>query len=250
MNVFKQIIILFFLFNNTFSQSIKDSILVVEYDIFYNTEIPNTKKGILEINLNSNEAIFYLSKSNLTTGITKEDNKITLIGKNSTRYMKINNYKKKIQYIEFIANETYLVNDTITKLDWNINYDEIKKIGDFHCNKATLYFRGRNYIAWYDINNPITFGPWKFNNLPGLILEIYDDTNRYNWKVNSIKYTNKSNIVLEEEIITKELSFKEYINLKYGQINSTISSQMPRGVETQIINVGRTGIEIKFEWEK
>lgn len=250
MKKLKYIIIIIFVNANSFSQVLKDSILVVNYDIFYNTEIPNRKNGTLEIYLNSQNALFYISKSNLTSGVTKEDNKITLIGKNGVRYMKVNGLNKSIQYTEFINDETFLVNDTINLQEWNLNYDELKKIGNFTCNKATLYFRGRNYIAWYDINIPIPFGPWKFNNLPGLILEIYDDTNRYNWRANTVYYTNKSNIVLEEEKITKVLSFKDYMNLKYNPVESKISSQMPRGVETQIINVGRTGIETKFEWEK
>jgi hypothetical protein len=38
--------------------------------------------------------------------------------------------------------------------------------------------------------------------------------------------------------------------LKYNQNNATISAQMPRGVQTRAVDVGRTGIETKFEWEK
>jgi hypothetical protein len=47
----------------------------------------------------------------------------------------------------------------------------------------------------------------------------------------------------------KAITVKEYIKLMYQQSESTLSSQMPRGVETKTINVGRTGIETKFEWE-
>jgi GLPGLI family protein len=242
-------ILFLLLITNVFSQSKKYAFARIEYDVFYNTEIPNTKKGILEINLNDNNAVFLLSKSSLKSGITNENNEIKLIGKTGDRYMKTASDKKVIRYTENVKDETYLINDTIPEFKWEINHSERKKIGEILCNKATLTFRGRNYIAWYDMNTPLSFGPWKFNNLPGLILEIYDETNRYNWKATAVVYSDKSEIMLPIENKIKAISVQEYIELMYQQSESTLSSQMPRGFETKIINVGRTGIETKFEWE-
>lgn len=243
-------IIFLLLLIKVFPQSKKNTFVRVEYDIFYNTELPNTKKGILEIDLNLNNSVFFLSESSLESGLKKDDDKITLIGKNDNRYMKTDRAKNLIQYSEFIKNETYQVNDSIFELNWDINHTEIKKIGEIVCNKATLYFRGRNYIAWYDIKNPINFGPWKFNNLPGLILEIYDETNRYNWKASTIVFSNKSEITIPKEEDIQAISIQEFVDLRYSQNNSKIYSKMPRGVQTEIIDVGRSGIEIKFEWEE
>jgi GLPGLI family protein len=58
------------------------------------------------------------------------------------------------------------------KFDW-VLINETKKIGDFTCNKATCHFRGRDYVAWYTNEIPVPHGPWKFQGLPGLILEVY-----------------------------------------------------------------------------
>jgi GLPGLI family protein len=242
-------LLILLLITSAFSQSKKHSFARVEYDVFYNTEIPNTKKGILEINLNDNNAVFFLSKSTLESGLTKDNNSIKIISKNGERYMKTDSNKKMIQYTEFIKNETYLVTDTIPELKWETNFSETKKIGEILCNKAALAFRGRNYVAWYDMNTPLNFGPWKFNNLPGLILEIYDETKRFNWRATAVVYVDKSEIMLPIENNIKAITVKEYIKLMYQQSESTLSSQMPRGVETKTINVGRTGIETKFEWE-
>jgi len=248
----KNLVLLLFCFfaNYCFAQTTDKRFLRVEYDVFYNTEIPNSKKGILEIDIYKNNAIFLLEKSDLKSGVTKNSDVISLIGKNAERYMKIDRNKNQIQFTEFIKNETLLVNDTLIGQNWNVDYSETKKIGEIVCNKATLNFRGRVFTAWYDMNSPFNFGPWKFCNLPGLILEVYDETFRYNWKASAMYFTETSKINLPVETNLKEISFKKFIDLRYNQSNASISSKMPRGVETERIDVGRTGIEIKFEWEK
>ena len=58
--------------------------------------------------------------------------------------------------------------------NWKLNNDT-KKIGNFNCQKATIKFRGRNYTAWFTNEIPVRYGPWKFQGLSGLILEVYDD---------------------------------------------------------------------------
>lgn len=47
------------------------------------------------------------------------------------------------------------------------------------CKKATCNYAGRHYIAWYDENFPVPYGPYIFYGLPGLIMKIYDD--KRNW---------------------------------------------------------------------
>ena len=49
-----------------------------------------------------------------------------------------------------------------------------KKIGDFECQKASGYFRGRSYTAWFANKITSHFGPWKLFDLPGLIFQTYD----------------------------------------------------------------------------
>ena len=44
---------------------------------------------------------------------------------------------------------------------------------------AKTTFKGRNYFAWYSIEIPINSGPYKFNGLPGLVVELFDSKKHY-----------------------------------------------------------------------
>lgn len=53
---------------------------------------------------------------------------------------------------------------------WELGVDE-REIGGYTCNKAVLHYGGREWIAWYTPDIPISQGPWKLKGLPGLILQ-------------------------------------------------------------------------------
>ncbi len=68
----------------------------------------------------------------------------------------------------------YVVEDSIPKIKWEIKKDTANFSG-IKCQKATAWFGGRNWIAWFASAIPFQAGPWKLNGLPGLIIEAYDD---------------------------------------------------------------------------
>lgn len=74
--------------------------------------------------------------------------------------------------------------------NWKIE-NEIKIINGFKCQKATIKKFGRNFIAWYAKEINIPDGPYKFNGLPGLIVDLYDDRNYFHFSL--IKYNPKEN---------------------------------------------------------
>jgi len=57
--------------------------------------------------------------------------------------------------------------------DWILEDDTLKVCG-YLCQKATCHFRGREFVAWFTTEIPISNGPWKFGGLPGLILKVND----------------------------------------------------------------------------
>ena len=56
----------------------------------------------------------------------------------------------------------------------------------FTCNKATTKYAGREYTAWYTLDVPISYGPYKFFGLPGLIIKIEESTGMYIWEMYSL----------------------------------------------------------------
>lgn len=59
---------------------------------------------------------------------------------------------------------------------WETNYRDEKTIIGYKCKKATTLFNKRLYTAWYAKEIPISEGPYRFKDLPGLILEIQDSS--------------------------------------------------------------------------
>lgn len=70
--------------------------------------------------------------------------------------------------------QIYIVEEKADKINWTIHKDTLT-ISGIPCKKATTFYKGRNWIAWFAEQLPFISGPWKLTGLPGLILQAYDD---------------------------------------------------------------------------
>ncbi|MDC1161915.1 GLPGLI family protein [Tenacibaculum sp.] len=119
---------------------------------------------------------------------------------------------------------------------WSFGYEE-KKIGKYHCKKATTKFRGRTYNAWYAENIPLSVGPWKFHGLPGLIVEITDETNEVSFTLKKIQIPYaKEKINIDNSIYTDLVSINDFFKMKKVAREKSskifemkILSRLPRG---------------------
>ncbi len=80
----------------------------------------------------------------------------------------------------------YIFEEEYLPQNWTIQ-DSVKQVGSYECQMATCEFRGRSYCAWFTPEIPISNGPWKFNGLPGLILEVYDQEQHYRYEITSVR---------------------------------------------------------------
>ena len=80
-----------------------------------------------------------------------------------------------------IENENLMYSESFPLQTWQIE-SETKKICGYECQKATCRWRGRDYVAWFTAEIPVSAGPWKFGGLPGLIMKINDTGNDYAWE--------------------------------------------------------------------
>lgn len=85
--------------------------------------------------------------------------------------------KGKVYSTEFIGIETFKVLNKV-KLDWKLT-DETQYIQNYHCQKAVLNYGNRNWEAWFTNEIPIQDGPFIFQNLPGLIVQIHDSNKHH-----------------------------------------------------------------------
>ena len=81
----------------------------------------------------------------------------------------------------------------IEDLNWKIS-PETELISNINCQKATLEYGGRKWEAWFTESIPLPEGPYIFNGLPGLIIEIIDDKGDYAFSLIESKKAENNNL--------------------------------------------------------
>jgi GLPGLI family protein len=69
------------------------------------------------------------------------------------------------------ADELHYYTEPLGEQRWNIVEDSITTVLGYECLMAKSDYHGRNWTAWFAPEIPLSFGPWKFRGLPGLILK-------------------------------------------------------------------------------
>lgn len=107
--------------------------------------------------------------------------------------------------------------DNIPSINWKLVNEE-KNINGYKAKKALTNLFGRNWEAWYTEEIPISYGPYKFHGLPGLILEIKDSENYFDFQFVSLTKSNSSIPKPKnyQRVKMTRVEFEEYIK-KYKQ---------------------------------
>lgn len=247
----KYILSFLILFSSTFSYS-QGADLLIEYNIFMMPGMPTMKTG--QLISNGNESIFKI-KGNKDQELTTfpQPQKILVQAKTGDTYFYTDFMNKKLISTAYLDQKIYKMNEELVSINWKLIVNDSKIITNFKCLKAIGEFRGRKYIAWYSPDIPINSGPWKFNGLPGLILEIEDIDNKFQWVATEIKYPYKGDIPLEIPKSEKyiELSLEEFVQIKEDFLEdrqSRMLSRTPKGV-TVVSSTHERGFELVYEWE-
>lgn len=117
------------------------------------------------------------------------------------RSILIKNFQENNITVQDKTNITYQYEEKQPALDWKLE-NETREILGYICHKATTKYRGRKYTAWYCKEIPINNGPYIFQNLPGLILELEDSDNNFHFtaiamdkKINAVYLRNEKRIL-------------------------------------------------------
>lgn len=108
--------------------------------------------------------------------------------------------------------------DTV-KLKWTLG-NKSERICGFNCKDASTFFRGRKYIAWYALDVPLPYGPYKFSGLPGLIIKISDIQNSHIFELKGLQNHSFAIFLENQKTIkmSKEQCDKAIRNYKTGLV--------------------------------
>ena len=220
--------ILMLIYNNYYSQNYR-----AFYTIKYKTDSTENKtenKNML-LDIKGSISRFYsykLYKSDSTLLANEKIGRETPTKSMDYDFMVI---KKKdqnqIEKFYRLQMDIYLLKEQSPKFDWKVT-NEIRRIGEFTCQKATTKFKGRIWEAWFTQEIPINEGPYIFNGLPGLIISVYDAKDNYHFDLIGLKknfddiYTENNNSLKTIPVNLKQLNkvFTDYYNDPYKEVKS------------------------------
>jgi GLPGLI family protein len=199
------------------------------------------KKHDCLLNFNENYALFewkqVLEKSNKTLNASIENDinkgKVSIdITDKSSRFI-FSNTKTKLWYEKKPKlDNQFILKEKMENIFWKIS-DSTKTIGKIDCKLATTNFRGRLYFAWYSLNIPSYWGPWKLHGLPGLIVEVYDSTKEIYIIATEIKKTDtliNRSILDNYSILTKDEWEKEKSEFS-NNLKNKLFRNLPRSAK-------------------
>jgi GLPGLI family protein len=91
---------------------------------------------------------------------------------------------REMEIFDRVAADLYRYTQPMQIFQWQILPDTMKIFG-YAVQKAATSFAGRDWVAWFAPEIPISDGPYKFNGLPGLIVLLHDTRNHYRFALTS-----------------------------------------------------------------
>ncbi|MBV8328320.1 GLPGLI family protein [Chryseobacterium sp.] len=134
-----------------------------------------------------------------------------------------NKKENKIDKYYIIGLDRYSLKEDWPKLNWKIT-EETKNIDNVNCQKATLHYKGRDWTAWFAKEIPFQEGPYVFNSLPGLIVDMRDSGDNYIFTMTELKKDN-GEVNMDNDFIPvtqKQLNklYLDYYNDPYKELKA------------------------------
>jgi len=200
------ILLIFFSFSLFHSQTDKKDPLIADFTYLMKGKIykstPNyTHEELFSLQVTKDQAFFISEKSLKFDSIFQSEFQKAIRGgttginfrgksfpKSKFKYAIIQS-NKNIQFFENVG-MTLLSYTEPMIYNWKL-INESKIINSFNCKKAELSYKGRNWTAWYSTEIPLSYGPYKFSGLPGLIIKISDQSGDYDFELVKSVSSNK-----------------------------------------------------------
>ena len=191
------------------------------YRLLYNltyqidsTDINSVRNELFYLDMFGNESYFISQNQFVMDSLTSLPNEkqalkefldLNTRPKNSKFKYTIKNSPTTLKFYQRVA-QNHMTYQESSSLEWNLLEDTLR-IENYLCQKATTYFAGREYTAWYTTEIPLMAFPYKFTGLLGTIIRIVDSKNHYQFDLEAISQTTKSNVyarIDNEKVIAKK----------------------------------------------
>jgi GLPGLI family protein len=229
-------LILFILPLTLFCQTIDSVVVKCAYTLTVTpdtTLIANKAKDIMILEMGDNGSKYYSYFRNLGDSLLNADvangGNLGEMMMNSTKYHKdkasiviYKNYTTAEITITEEVGQEYIYKEALSAQDWEILPDTTTILG-FNCQKATAHFRGRIYFAWFAKDIAIPNGPWKFYGLPGLIMQVFDSQNYFDFTCTGVEKAYNRNLSLKNSKDYIKISRNEIMDLKRQRAEDPIS---------------------------
>jgi GLPGLI family protein len=243
---FLVVLVIMLFLQTSFSQ--KKSVLKVDYDemVSYIPQIVNNDKGYLLVTQNYS---YYRTIFDNTSNLKELSNNSIIVPAPADDYFSeiiINRTKGLLTENLFerrAIKKFFAVDESIPSMNWEL-LEETKRIGNYECKKARVDFRGRSYTAFYTTQIPVSLGPWKFNGLPGLILEVVDSQGVFKWFMKSVIYPYKDDIEIEPALARS----KKFKNISYQDFDSRLIESLEYKFQTIKSRSGNRNFGVSTEF--
>ncbi len=226
------------IFLNGFSQE------GIKVDYKYKDSNQNTNCSLIVI---KNEAIFKFYDGRESGIQDNADGSVAFVTNDDLSKFYFVNERQVFNRHIFLSYEILSVDDYKDKVKWEINYKSRKKIGVYNCIEAKTFLNGRNYIAWFTLDVPIKIGPMKFQNLPGLVVEVLESNGYFTLILQKIaKVTKPKNFDFYKNYFLKtKTNVYSYNNYEKKVIETVIANRIRtiESVKKENLNGGRMKVD-------
>lgn len=153
----------------------------------------------------------------------------------------------KIRYQERISGSRYEYKEEMNP-DWKI-LDSTADYSNYHCQLATTHYGGRDWLAWFTSDIPVSDGPYKFMGLPGLIVKMQDSRGECMYELTEVaNHSQGDATVPKAEIVSKSEMKKMWENVRNKSVSANLNTPI-NGASTNSMIIARTsdGREMTME---
>ena len=230
-------------------QSLEPSILECKYELVmqFDTIDISLRKDMMILRIGESISQFYAYSAFYSDSLTSTPQGKKLWGQLMQQAIRTRNFTQmptpeitgdyiyknypegKLTTKTYLGTTPCLIEETYEPQEWTL-IDSTKVILDYTCQLAECTFRGREFQAWFTPEIPINNGPWKFNGLPGLILEVHDVQDHYHYTIKGIQQNDLEPVCLYkfEKKTPEKVDRIKFLQLKNNGTGVGISPEMKK----------------------